>query len=158
MQVSKTLCTLISASIFSSLSSVFFLWYWQGKQSWAPSDIDQFLYSSDLIFDLTVIMCADSPHYPLYFFYGTDKENSHELLQILINSFIFLILCLIQQWSCVQILLIILHMFFYGTDKENQFNNHELLQILINFFILVIFCLIHQQWCKEKLVASHSEG
>ena len=94
----------------------------------------------------------------ILFIFSMVLTYGHELLQILINSFILLILCLIQQWSCVQILLIVLHMFFYGTEKENQFNNHELLQILINFFILVIFCLIHQQWCKEKLVASHSEG
>ena len=51
----------------------------------------------------------------------------------------------------MQILHIILHMFFYGTDKENQFNNHELLQILINFFILLILCLIQQWSCVHIL-------
>ena len=52
------------------------------------------------MFDSTVIMCADAPHCPLYVSYGTDKENqfnNHELLQILINFFILVILCLIHQ-------------------------------------------------------------
>ena len=55
------------------------------------------------MFDSTVIMCAYSPHYPLYVSYGTDKENqfnNHELLQILINFFILVILCLIHQQWC----------------------------------------------------------